>query len=81
MLIKSQGHPNGASSQSKNWLETKGDKKVFSIRNEKIFPFFYTKKYGFTIDYVDPRDIIRRDDVSIEIFKGKFVNMYVLRKI
>ncbi len=39
------------------------------------------KEYGFTIDYIDPRVILKQDNISIEIFKGKFVNMYILRKI
>ncbi len=39
------------------------------------------KKYGFTIDYIDPKDILKQDNISIEKFKGKFVNMYILRKI
>ncbi len=39
------------------------------------------KKYGFTVDYIDPKDYIKQDKISIEIFKGKFVNMYILRKI
>lgn len=39
------------------------------------------EKYGFTIDYVDPRDILSRDDASIELISGNLVNMYLLRKI
>ncbi len=39
------------------------------------------KKYGFTIDYVDPREFLKLDNISIELFKGKFANMYILRKI
>jgi len=38
------------------------------------------KKYGFKLDFIDPKAIIRRDDVSIEKLKGELVNIYLLRK-
>lgn len=38
------------------------------------------EKYGFTIDYIDPRKILTREDISIELFSGDVVNMFVIRK-
>ncbi len=39
------------------------------------------EKYGFTIDYIDPKHILKRDDISIELITGNFVNMFLIRKI
>ena len=38
------------------------------------------EKYGFTIDYIDPRQILNREDISIELIEGNLVNVFILRK-
>jgi ubiquinone/menaquinone biosynthesis C-methylase UbiE len=38
------------------------------------------KKYGYRIDFIDPRDILKRDDISTELVKGEAVNIYLLQK-
>ena len=37
-------------------------------------------QYGFTIDYIDPRTILQRDDVSIEVLVGTWVNAFLIRR-
>ncbi len=37
-------------------------------------------KYGYNIEYLDPREILNRDDTSTEIFKGKYLNIFVILK-
>lgn len=39
------------------------------------------EKYGFKIDYIDPNEILRRDDVSIELVTGDSVNLFIIRKV
>lgn len=41
---------------------------------------YYQKTEGFTIDYVDPRDLLDREAISTEVIAGELVNMYILRK-
>jgi len=38
------------------------------------------KKYGFKIDYIDPRDFISQKDILIEEMNSEVVNVYLLRK-
>ena len=38
------------------------------------------KKYGFKIEYIDPRDFIDRADIRIEELNSEMVNVYLLRK-
>ena len=38
------------------------------------------KKYGFKIEYIDPRDFIDRADIRIEELNSEMVNLYLLRK-
>ncbi len=38
------------------------------------------EKYGFTIDYIDPRKILNREDFSIELIQADLVNIFILRK-
>lgn len=38
------------------------------------------KKYGFKIDYIDPRDFLNRDDILIEVHNSDIVNVFFLRK-
>ena len=38
------------------------------------------ERYGFTLDYVDPREILDRDDVRITVSEGRSVNVFVIRK-
>ena len=45
-----------------------------SIRNTE-------EKYGFTIDYIDPRKILNREDISIELMEGDLVNIFIVRKM
>lgn len=37
------------------------------------------EKYGFTIDYIAPRRILNRIDISIELTAGDFVNIFIVR--
>ena len=37
------------------------------------------KNYGFTIDYIDPRDLLNREDILIEVINSEKVNAYLLR--
>ncbi len=37
-------------------------------------------KYGYNIDYIDPRQILNKVDTSTEIFKGKYLNIFIIRK-
>jgi 2-polyprenyl-3-methyl-5-hydroxy-6-metoxy-1,4-benzoquinol methylase len=37
-------------------------------------------KYGYKIDFIDPRDYLKQDDVSTEILRGEVINFYILRK-
>lgn len=48
--------------------------------NEKSIEEDY-KKYGFKIDFIDPREILTRKEVSIEVILGTYVNIYIIRKI
>jgi ubiquinone/menaquinone biosynthesis C-methylase UbiE len=38
------------------------------------------KKYGFKIDFLDPREFMDRDDINIKELNSKVVNVYLLRK-
>jgi SAM-dependent methyltransferase len=38
------------------------------------------EKEGFTIDYVDPGEILDRKDISCEMIKGDYINIFILRK-
>ena len=38
------------------------------------------KKYGFKIDYIDPRDFVSRKDIMIEELNSELVNIYLIRK-
>ena len=42
---------------------------------------YFEKNYSFTIDYVDPRTIIKDENTSIKVLEGKHANFYILRKI
>lgn len=42
---------------------------------------YMQEKEGWAPDYVDPRDLLDEKDISIEIFTGRFSNMYIIRKI
>lgn len=37
-------------------------------------------KYGYNIDKIDPRQILNKDDISTEIFKGEYINIFIFRK-
>lgn len=39
------------------------------------------KKYGFKIDFIDPRAILTHKDVSIDVIPDQYVNIYIIRKI
>ena len=39
------------------------------------------EEYGFTIDYIDPGEILEREDVSVDRIEGTFVNVFILRKL
>lgn len=38
------------------------------------------KKYGYKIDFINPRDYLKNNDISIETLNGDAVNIYLLRK-
>ncbi|MFC1717964.1 class I SAM-dependent methyltransferase [Candidatus Poribacteria bacterium] len=38
------------------------------------------EKYGFTIDYVDPREILPGADISIELTSGESINIFTMKK-
>ena len=38
------------------------------------------KKYGYKIEYINPREIIDRSDIRIEELNSEMVNIYLLRK-
>ncbi|NVM18154.1 MAG: class I SAM-dependent methyltransferase [Candidatus Lokiarchaeota archaeon] len=38
------------------------------------------KKYGYKIDYIDPRDFLNRKDILIEQLNSEVINVYLLRK-
>lgn len=38
------------------------------------------KKYGYKIEYIDPRDFINREDIFIEELNSEVVNVYLIRK-
>ena len=38
------------------------------------------KKYGFKVEYINPRDFIHRDDIVIEELNSEWVNVYLIRK-
>lgn len=38
------------------------------------------KKYGYRIDFIDPRDYLKLNDISTELMKGESVNIYILKK-
>lgn len=37
------------------------------------------KKYGYKIDYIDPRDLLNREDITIEALNSEVVNVYLIR--
>jgi SAM-dependent methyltransferase len=38
------------------------------------------EEFGYEIEYVDPRDILKRDDIKIELIEGEYVNIFLIRK-
>lgn len=38
------------------------------------------KKYGYKIDFIDPKDYLKSNNISIETLSGDAVNIYFLRK-
>lgn len=58
----------------------KSDGLVSVIETNKEGIRHYQETEGWAPDYVDPREILDQDDVSIEVMSGQHVNMYVLRK-
>jgi len=39
------------------------------------------EKYGFTIDYIDPRGILNKESIATELFTGDLVNLFKITKI
>ena len=60
---------------------TKPSGSVCAIETNKKGIEYYQKMEGFTIDYIDPRDLLEPKTFSTEVFTGKLVNAYVVRKI
>jgi ubiquinone/menaquinone biosynthesis C-methylase UbiE len=38
-------------------------------------------KYGFKIDFIDPKEYLKNENISIEVSKGESINFYIVRKI
>ena len=38
------------------------------------------EKYGFTIDYIDPDEILHRADVSTKLVSGESINIFMMKK-
>ncbi len=38
------------------------------------------KKYGYGIDFIDPKEYLKNEDITIEVSKGVTINFYILRK-
>jgi ubiquinone/menaquinone biosynthesis C-methylase UbiE len=38
------------------------------------------EKYGYEIDFIDPKDYLNRDDVLIKKITGEYVNFYIIQK-
>ena len=38
------------------------------------------KKYGYKIEFVDPREYLKRSDILIDVLEGDVVNIFLLRK-
>ena len=38
------------------------------------------KKYGYKIEFIDPKDYLKEDEISTEVLKGEIINFYILRK-
>jgi ubiquinone/menaquinone biosynthesis C-methylase UbiE len=38
------------------------------------------KKYGYKIDFIDPKEYLKKEDISMEVSKGESINFYILRK-
>lgn len=48
--------------------------------NEKSIKADY-KKHGFMLDYIDPKDFLRREDIQIKTHQGEYVNIFIIQKI
>ncbi|MBY8982527.1 MAG: hypothetical protein KGD57_06245, partial [Candidatus Lokiarchaeota archaeon] len=38
------------------------------------------KKFGYKIEFVDPRLYINEEDFSVDVFEGEIVKIYIIRK-
>jgi len=38
------------------------------------------KKYGYKIEFIDPKDYLKEEEISTEVLKGEIINFYILRK-
>lgn len=38
------------------------------------------KKYGYKIDFINPEEYLKQDDISIKLISGNYVNVYILRQ-
>lgn len=38
------------------------------------------KKYGYKIDFIDPEEYLKEEDISTEVLNGEIINFYILRK-
>ncbi len=38
------------------------------------------EKYGYKIDFIDPQQILNKEDISTEIFKGEYLNIFIIQK-
>ncbi|MHA2407648.1 MAG: class I SAM-dependent methyltransferase [Candidatus Ranarchaeia archaeon] len=59
---------------------TKGNGVVCIIEWNKKCIEETEKKEGFTMDYVDPREISNRKDVSIDLVEGNISNIFLIKK-
>jgi SAM-dependent methyltransferase len=38
------------------------------------------EEFGHEIEYVDPRDILKRNDIEIQLVEGEYVNIFIIRR-
>ncbi len=53
---------------------------IYIIETNENGITFYQDNYGFLIELIDPRHLIKELELSCEVINGKYVNGYILRK-
>jgi ubiquinone/menaquinone biosynthesis C-methylase UbiE len=55
--------------------------KLIVIEWNKKTVDYENEQFGYDIEYVDPRNILNRDDIEIKANEGEFMNIYMIKKI